>query len=294
MIEVPVRDRPMRGILLLCVAVLGFVCMDALSKSVIAELPVIQVLWARFTFHLLAVVLALRVAGRRLPFASRRPGMQVVRSLTLAVCNFFFTTALAYIQLAEATSINFIGPLFVLVLAGLWLREPIGWRRWGAVGAGLVGVIIILRPGMGVTHPAALLVVLCAALFACYQVMTRILARYDDSLTTIFHTGLSASLVTTLVVPFFWVAPTPAEALMLAAIGALGAVGHYLLILAYASAPASLLAPLSYSQLIWATTLGWLVFADLPDLATLLGGTVIAAGGMLSLAEGRRLSTQAT
>lgn len=292
MTDAPVPDRPLRGIFLLCLAVFGFVCMDTLSKAAIASLPVIQVLWARFSIHLLAVSLALKLSGKRLPPISRRPGLQAVRSLTLALCNFLFTSALAFISLAEATSINFIGPLFVLLLAGWWLKEPIGWRRWVAVGAGLVGVLVIMRPGMGVTHPAALLVVACAALFACYQVMTRLLARHDDALTTIFHTGVAASVVTSLVVPFFWVMPSPGQALMLVLIGALGGLGHYLLILAYSSAPASLLAPLSYSQLIWATALGWLAFGDLPDLATLAGGAIIAAGGLLSLSEGRKLSAK--
>lgn len=290
MTAAPAPDRPLQGILLLCVAVLGFVCMDTLAKATIATLPVIQVLWARFAIHLLAVSVALRLAGKRLPPRSSRPLLQVVRSLTLALCNFLFTSALAFIPLAEATSINFIGPLFVLLLAGWWLGEPIGWRRWVAVAAGLAGVVIVLRPGMGVTHPAALLVVACALLFAAYQVMTRLLAGHDDPLTTIWHTGFAATIATSLAVPFFWVAPDLWGALSLLAIGALGGIGHYLLILAYGAAPASLLAPLNYAQLVWASILGFLAFGDVPDLATLLGGAVIAAGGLLSLSEGRKLA----
>ncbi|MCC7283334.1 MAG: DMT family transporter [Acetobacteraceae bacterium] len=264
--------------------------MDVLIKAATATLPVVQILWARFVIQFAIVSLALPLAGKRLPPVSRRPRLQAVRSLTLALCNLCFTAAIAFIPLAEATAINFLAPLLVLVLAGWWLRETIGWRRWTAVGAGLLGVVIILRPGMGVTHPAAFLVLGTALLFSVYSVMTRLLARYDDSLTTIWHTGLAASIATSLVVPFFWVTPGPWGIAALLAIGVLGAIGHYLLILAYAAAPASLLAPFSYTQLVWAALFGWLVFADIPDLPTLLGGLVIAAGGLLSIAEGGRLA----
>jgi drug/metabolite transporter (DMT)-like permease len=283
-------DRPLRGILLMSAAVLGFVCMDVLIKAATANLPVLQILWARFVIQLATVSLAVRVAGKRLPPVSRRPWLQAVRSLTLALCNLCFTAAIAFIPLAEATAINFLAPLLVLVLAGWWLGERIGWRRWAAVGAGLVGVVIIMRPGMGVTHPAAFLVLVTAMLFAVYAVMTRLLARHDDALTTIWHTGLAASLVTSLAVPFVWVTPSPWGMVSLLAIGILGGIGHYLLILAYAAAPASLLAPFSYTQLIWASLFGWLVFADIPDLPTILGGLVIAAGGVLSVVEGRRMA----
>jgi drug/metabolite transporter (DMT)-like permease len=286
-------DRPLRGILLMSGAVLGFVCMDVLIKAATASLPVVQILWARFVIQLVTVSLALSVVGKRLPPVSRRPGLQAVRSLLLALCNLCFTAAIAFIPLAEATAINFLTPLLVLVLAGWWLKEAIGWRRWVAVGAGLVGVVIILRPGMGVTHPAAFLVLVTAALFAVYTVMTRLLARHDDSLTTIWHTGLAASIATTLVVPLFWVTPTAWGVASLLVIGILGGIGHYLLILAYATAPASLLAPFSYTQLVWASLFGWLVFSDIPDLPTLVGGVVIAAGGLLSVVEGRRITRAA-
>ena len=293
MSEQATPDRPLRGVALISIAVLGFVCMDTLTKSAVATLPVLQILWARFTIHLITVSLALGVAGKRLPPLSRRPWLQAVRSLLLMTCTLTFTVALAYVPLADATSINFLSPLLVLVLAGWWLKESISWRRWVAVGAGLVGVVIILRPGFGGTHPAALLVLVTASLFAVYQVLTRVVARHDDALTTIWHTGLAASIVTSVLVPFVWVTPSAWGMLRLLLIGTLGGLGHYLLILAYAQAPASLLAPLSYTQLVWASLLGWLVFGDVPDLPTLLGGVVIAAGGMLSIAEGGRLAAAA-
>lgn len=271
-------------------ALLCFVGMDALIKAATVWLPVLQILWARFVVHLLCVALALKLTGRRVLPVSNRPGLQAVRSLVLAVCNLTFTAAIAFIPLAEATAINFIAPLFVLVLSGWWLKEAVGWRRWATVAIGIVGVLIILRPGTGATHPAAFLVLVTAVLFAVYAVMTRLLARHDDAMTTIFHTGLAASAVTTLAVPFVWVTPPAIGIAQLVVIGALGSFGHYLMILAYAAAPASLLAPFGYTQLVWASLFGWLVFADVPDLPTILGGCVIALGGVLSVIEGRRLA----
>lgn len=283
-------DRPLRGIALMMGALLCFVGMDVLIKAATATQPVLQILWARFVVHLACVALALKLTGRRVPPVANKPGLQAVRSLVLAVCNLCFTAAIAFIPLAEATAINFIAPLFVLVLAGWWLNETIGWRRWATVGIGIAGVLVILRPGMGVTHPAAFLVLGTAVLFAVYAVLTRLLARHDDSLTTIFHTGLAASLVTSIAVPFVWVTPSLSGVAQLVVIGALGSLGHYLMILAYAAAPASLLAPFGYTQLVWAALFGWLVFADIPDGATIVGGLVIALGGILSVLEGRRLA----
>jgi drug/metabolite transporter (DMT)-like permease len=281
-------ERPLRGILMLFAAVLCFVGMDTLIKAATATLPAVEILWARFIVHMITVSVAVRISGRRLPPVSRKPWVQAGRSLLLAACNLTFTAAIAFIPLVEATAINFLSPLLVLLLAGAWLGESIGWRRWAAVGAGLLGVLIILRPGLGVSHPAAFLVVVTAALFAVYSVLTRWLARHDDALTTIWHTGFAGTIATSLVVPFVWVTPDWWGVASLLLLGLLGSLGHYLLILAYSAAPASTLAPWGYSQLIWAALFGWLAFGDVPDAATLVGGLVIVAGGFLSIAEGRR------
>lgn len=285
-------DRPLRGIVLLTAALLCFVGMDVLIKDATATLPAVQILWARLIVHLVSVSAALKLSGRRFAPVSRRPGLQAVRSLTLTFCNLTFTIAVTYIPLAEATAIGFLSPLIVLVLAGWWLRETITPRRWLAVGIGLVGVAVILRPGLGVTHPAAFLVLATAVLYAFYAVLTRLLARHDESQTTIFHTGLAGSLLTSVIVPFIWVAPSAIGWAKLVALGLFGALGHYLLILAYAVAPASLLAPVGYTQLIWASFFGWLVFADVPDGPTLVGAAVIAGGGLISIAEGRRAAAE--
>lgn len=273
------------GVALQLVALATFVCMDTLVKLLTATFAVPQLMWARFLFGFLAVAVALRLARGRLPWRSRAPGLQTLRSLMLAVSNVSFTSALAYIPLADATAVGFASPLMTVALAAIWLRERVGWRRWLGVAIGLAGVGIVLRPPFlfagEPVHWATLLPLITAAAFAVYQILTRKLAAVDDPRTTMLHTNLAAGLAVCLVQPLVWRTPEPFEWGLLVILGLLGGMGHGLLVLAFARAPASLLAPLSYTQMLWATLAGLLVFADMPDLTTLAGMAVIAIGGVL-------------
>jgi drug/metabolite transporter (DMT)-like permease len=256
-----------RGVLLYLGALALFASMDACTKHLVGGLPVIEVMWARFSFHLLTVAIALRLVGQRLPWRPRAPRLQCLRSLALASCTLLFVAALARIPLAEATAVNFAGPLFTVLLAVLWLHERVGWQKWAGVAAGLAGVLIILRPFGTAFHPVALLALGSAAINAFYLVLTRRLAAADTPQTTIFHTGLWAALAASLVVPFVWVTPNAGAWAGLIAIGVLGGLSHFLLVLAYQRAPASLLA----------------LFGELPDAAMVLGAAVIIGGGLLAL-----------
>ncbi len=273
------------GVALQLTALVIFVGMDTLVKLLASRYAVPQLMWARFLFGFLVVALALRLTTGHLPWRSRAPGLQATRSLLLAVCNLMFSTALVFLPLADATAIGFAAPLLTVALAAVWLKESVGWRRWAGVVIGLVGVLVAIRPpfltGGAPMHWAALLPLGTAAAFAVYQILTRRLAAVDSSRTTILHTGFAATLATSLVQPFVWIWPTAFDWVLLVLLGVLGGVGHGLLVLAYARAPVSLLSPLSYAQLVWATLAGILVFADWPDLATLVGGVVIAVGGVL-------------
>lgn len=281
------------GVALQLAALATFVCMDTLVKLLTARFAVPQLMWARFLFGAITVTLFLRLVSGPLPWRSRAPWLQLARSLALAASNLTFSTALAYVPLADATAVGFASPLLTVALASVWLGEKVGPRRWIGVGAGMAGVLIVVRPpflfGGATFHWALLLPLVTAAFFAVYQILTRKLAGLDDPRTTILHTGLAASLVPTLLLPFSWSSPEPVEWGLLVLLGLLGGAGHGLLVLAYARAPASLLAPLSYTQMIWAMLAGLLVFGDRPDLAGLAGMAVIAAGGVLvALPAGRR------
>jgi drug/metabolite transporter (DMT)-like permease len=273
------------GVALQLSALAPFVAMDTIIKLLTADFPVAQVMWARFVFGFLAVALALRVIAGRVPWRSHAPGLQTLRSLILALCNLLFTIALVHIPLADATAVGFASPLFTVALAALWLQEPVGWRRWAGVAIGLGGVVVLLRPpflfGAAPAHWAMMLPLGTAALFAVYQILTRRLAAVDDPRTTILHTSFAAGLVTTAALPFDWVWPSAGGWAALLLLGVLGGAGHGLLVMAFARAPASLLAPMSYTQMIWAVLAGLLVFGDVPDALTLTGMAVIAAGGVL-------------
>jgi drug/metabolite transporter (DMT)-like permease len=273
-------DRPGLGISLMMGALFLFVMMDSAIKATVQGLPVLQVLWARFLFHMIVVSAALALTGRRLPPRTGAPRLQVVRSLCLAAANLFFTAALVHVPLAECVAIGFVSPLIVTLLAARVLKEPVGWQRWTGILFGFAGVLIIIRPGAGVTHPAALFVLITAVVFAIYSVLTRRLAGVDDAFTTIFHTGVAATVVTTLIVPFVWVWPSAQQWALLALLGVLGGVGHFLLILAYQRAQASVLAPFAYTQIVWATLAGFLLFGELPDGVAFIGALVVVAGGL--------------
>ncbi len=273
-------DRPALGIVLMLGALLLFVMMDSAIKTSVQSLPVLQVLWARFLFHMIIVSAALAATGRRLPPRTGAPKLQIVRSLCLAVANLLFTAALVHVPLAECVAIGFASPLIVTLLAARVLKEKVGWQRWTGIIVGFVGVLVIIRPGAGVTHPAAFLVLGTALVFAIYSVLTRRLAGVDDAFTTIFHTGVAATALTTLIVPFVWVWPTLGEWALLAVLGMLGGLGHFLLILAYQRAQASVLAPFTYTQIVWATLAGYLLFGEMPDEVALAGALVVAAGGL--------------
>jgi drug/metabolite transporter (DMT)-like permease len=280
------------GVVLYLCALAMFASMDASTKSLVGaagglQLPVTEVMWARFLFSLLAVVIALVATGQRLPWRARAPRLQILRSLCLASCNLLFALALVHVRLADATAINFAGPVITVVLAAAWLKESVGWRRWVGVGVGMLGVLLVLRPGQGAVHPAGFYAFGCAFMFAVYQILTRKLAGIDSARTTILQTGLWSTLACSVLAPFDWVWPDVRGWAVMVALGVLGAGGHFLLVLAYARAPASVLAPLGYSSLVWSTLFGILLFSEMPDLATLAGAAVIAASSLLVIRTGK-------
>lgn len=277
---------PLIGLLLQLSALALFVAMDVTIKLLTAGYPVPQIMFVRFAIHMLLVSLAIRLATGALPWRSRAPGLQALRSLCLAGTNLIFSFALARIPLADASAVSFASPIFTVALAAFWLGEGVGPRRWIGVAIGLAGVAVALRPpfltGGEAAHWALALPLASALIFAVYQILTRRLAAVDDARTTILHTGIAAAIVTGLAQPFVWTWPSTADWALLIGLGVLGSAGHYLLVLAFARAPASLLAPMTYTQLIWATAASALIFGDVPDGWTLFGALVIAGGGLLA------------
>ncbi len=281
---------PMLGIALMVLAVSTFTCMDASSKYLSAYYPIPTIVWARYVFQLLLMAAAL---GPRYGLALVRPQnlrLQVVRGLVLAAASLVFLAALSRMPLPEASSIAFMAPLLVTVLAGPMLHERVERRTWLGLLAGFAGVLMIVRPGGGLFTWVAVFPLASACLMAVYQLLTRKLAGRDRPLTTLFYPAIVGTVVVPIAFPFAFQMPgQPLHFALFVAIGFMGGLGHFFLIRAYDHAPASMLGPFMYSQLAMAIFLGWLVFGHLPDGFSLAGMAVIAGSGlMLALSHRRR------
>ena len=284
MASTPTLERappaPGRGIFLFLAAVLSFAVLDTIAKHMTREFHVVQIAWGRYVFHAAFLAVLMPSHGILRPFRSLRPWFQIIRATLLAAVTLLFFTAVSFLPLTETTAIGFVTPLFVTALAHLVLKEKVGVRRWSAVLVGFVGVLIVIRPGLGVVHWAAFIVVVMAMMNALYHLATRMLAGVDAPPTTIFYSGIVGALAFSIIVPFFWRAPSLVGWAEMVIIGFLGGLGHYLLIRAYEYAPASTMAPYSYTQIVWITALGYAVFGDFPDRWTLIGTTIIVASGI--------------
>jgi drug/metabolite transporter (DMT)-like permease len=267
-----------------------FGCLDTLSKYLVAYYPASALVWLRYVLQTLVMMaIFLPRMGLRLVRTSS-PGLQLVRGLMLVVSSVVFVLALLRMQIAEVASIVFLAPIIVALAGGPLLGERVAARTWLALAGGFTGVLLIIRPGGGAFTWWALLPLACAFMFAGYQILTRKLAsRGDDPITTLFFPGLIACFVVPPVFPGAFAVPTvPLHAGMLAVIGILGALGHFMLIRAHALAPATVLSPFGYAQLVVVLTLGWLVFGQLPDGIALTGIALIAGSGLGLIIASRR------
>jgi len=277
------------GILLMVLAVSTFTCMDATSKYLSAYYPIPSIVWARYVFQFLLMAAAL---GPRYGMGLVRTAnlrLQIVRGLILAVSSLVFLGALSRMPLPEASSIAFMAPLIIAVLAGPVLHERVERRTWLGLGAGFAGVLMIVRPGGGLFTWVALFPLCSACLMAVYQLLTRKLAGRDRALTTLFYPAIVGTVIVPLAFPFAIVLPSqPLHLALFVAIGFMGAIGHFFLIKAYEHATASMLGPFMYSQLAMALLLGWAVFGHLPDGFSFAGMLVIAGSGLMLVLSHRR------
>ncbi|NQW09883.1 MAG: DMT family transporter [Alphaproteobacteria bacterium] len=292
--SIPVPSGAARGILLILAANFCFAFMDATSKTLVVDYSVAQILWVRFAFFAaFATVWAMARGGLREGFGSQHPGLQVMRALILVAEIVCFVFAFRYMALADTHAIAAVYPLIITALSALVLREAVGLRRWTAVAVGFLGILVILRPGFGVFDPVALLPLAGAALFAVYQIMTKVVARTDGTVTIMLYTGWIGFAATSVVGPFQWTAPDAAGWITLFLAGVFGIIGHLLVIKALEAAPASALQPFNYTLLVWATLVGFLMFGDLPDLWTVAGATIVVGSGIYTWWRERRRAAEA-
>lgn len=273
----------MLAILLMCAAVTFFSCLDAMAKHIVTftDIPPAEVIWLRFVGQVVFMCAIVGPAAVPQLLRTKRPRLQALRSLLMALTTAGNFVAVKYLRLDQTVSIAFLAPLAVALLAGPILGEYVGWRRMIAILTGFLGILIVVRPGIADVHPAILASLASMTFYSLFMITTRKLSGIDPPMTTLF----CSMIVGTVGGAFFalpvWVWPTDIwQWLQLASLGALGGLGHYILIFAYQHAPASVVSPFLYFQLLSMVTLGYLVFGDLPDAWTLVGASVVIASGI--------------
>jgi drug/metabolite transporter (DMT)-like permease len=256
---------------------------------------VVMIAWMRYTINTVFMALTLAPLYRRRTghsiLRSSKPVLQIVRAALLLLSTMVFFSVLKIVPLSEGTAMNFCAPLLVLAISPWLLKERSYPSRWVAVAIGFAGMLIVVRPGGAIIPAGVLLGAASAILFAAISVLTRKTNQTDPPIVTLFYGGLVGMLISTAIVPFFWNShvPTAREWMILASTGITSTVGHYFVNSAYKHAEASLLTPFAYLQIISATTMGWLVFNQLPDGLTALGIGIICASGMgIAYVEHRR------
>lgn len=289
------RRQRLTGIALMCSAVALFACLDTTAKYLNTQMDTLEIAWARYTSAFLLTLIVSNPLMQPGLLRTRQPKLQIARAVLLVGSTALNFLALRWLQLDEALSIIFTFPFIVAIAAGPMLGEWIGWRRWLAIAFGFAGVLLITRPGLGGMHPAALLSLAATVCYGLYAVITRIVSRTDSNQTSLFYANFIGALVMLPVIPFVWA--TPANwliALMLVGTGVLGSAGHFCLIAGHKLAPASVLSPFVYTQLIWVVILGYLVFDHVPTGWTMAGAAMVIGSGLYLLYRERKLGKTTT
>ena len=282
--------RPALGIALIIGSCSCFASMDSVVRHLGGFLPVLLILWARYSFQALAMALWLgwqwaKQPGAK-PFHAAHPKFQVMRGMLLLATSAICFYGVQQMPVAEFTAINMLSPVLITLLAGLLLKEQVSALRWALVIGGFAGALIVIRPGSGLFGWVVLYPLSCAIFYACFQILTSKLALLESPYTTHFYTGLTGMLLLSLLIAggdFKFLAAVqsaaPWQLGLLALIGLLGTFGHLLLILALGLAPTGTLMPFVYVQIAVAAAIGWLAFDHAPDGYAWIGITVLSASG---------------
>jgi drug/metabolite transporter (DMT)-like permease len=281
-------NRTALGAALTVLAMLSFAAMDAMSKWLVADYPIGQMMWIRYGVFCLFAWAVVRRRGLLASARTGRPWLQGGRALLGLIESVVFVLAFRYLPLADAHALAATSPLMVIVLGVLFLGERAGLARWLAVLAGFIGMLLIVRPGFRTLDWPLLLPALGAFMWAVYQILTRLSARSDSPDTTLVWSAFTAFAATTFIGPWDWQWPDAAGWGLMFAAALLGAAAHYALIRALDYAEAGAVQPYSYTLLVWVTILGAIVFGDFPDGWTILGAAVIVGSSLYAWYRDRR------
>lgn len=279
----PLQQNALKGFLLATAGLFLFACMDSTTKYLTIHYNVPFVVAMRYIVHFLLMIMILAPRHSAHLVHTQRTSLVVARAVVLTIASLCMGMALHRMPLAETTAINFLAPTLVALLAGSILGEKIGGWGWAAIVTGFVGVLLIARPSSGLDAVGVMFALGAAAANATYQLLSRLLASTEKAIALLFYTALIGSIIFGIALPWFWEneAPSKLELILLLSMGLSGGLGHYLFTLAYRHAGASMLAPMTYLQLLWAGLLGWIIFGTIPDSMSLMGMAVIAASGLI-------------
>jgi drug/metabolite transporter (DMT)-like permease len=273
-------DRPFRGIAMILASTVFLGASDVTAKYLSATLPSIEIAWIRFLVFAMIMVPAMLPVSPLYALQSDRKGLHVMRGVTLLLSSLLFISGLGFLPIAEASATGFVSPLFVTALSIFFLSERVGMRRWIATAVGLIGVLIILRPGSSAFHPAAFFPIVSALAWACTLIMTRMMSGREHAITTMTYSSIVGVCIVSALVPFVWVAPSWHDILFGILIGVASTAGQWIVVLAFRYADASVLAPFQYTQLLWVSILGFMIFGEVPDTWTVTGAAFIVASGL--------------
>ncbi|WP_029061692.1 DMT family transporter [Labrenzia sp. DG1229] len=288
------RAQATIGIVLMSVGIASLSVSDAIAKALTAGYSPIQILFIRNLIALpFAVVIALSMGG---PGALRsyRPAAHLLRGVFWLLAAVLFFTGLKHLEIAEATALVFVAPVFITAISALFLKETVGWRRWLAVLAGFAGVLVIVRPGAGTFQNESLLPIATAFLYAILMISARWVDPRESVWTLMLYLVGAGALLSALAVPFAWVEIQSGDVWMFVGIAIFGTAGITLITQAFRFASAATVAPFEYSALIWATLLGWIIWDEIPDMLTYVGAGIIILSGCYIVFREQKLQSEET
>jgi drug/metabolite transporter (DMT)-like permease len=273
-------DHPFKGIALILASTIFLGTSDVTAKYLSATLPSIEITWIRFLTFALIMVPAMVPGSPLFALQTNRLSLHLLRGLGILGSSLFFISGLRFLPIAEASATGFVAPLIVTALSIFLLGEKVGLRRWIATGVGLIGVLVILRPGTGAFHPAAFFPLVSALCWACTLIITRMMSGTERAVTVMAYSSIVGVVMLSGLVSSVWVTPTWHDIAFGIFIGIASTLGQWIVVLAFRYADASVLAPFSYTQLLWVSVLGFLIFGEVPDVWTVTGAGFIVASGL--------------
>ena len=254
--------------------------MDGFAKYLSADLPVLQITWARYFFTVAFTFPIMFLFFRKNLVWTDKPKLQITRGIILLTANICFFYAISIISLAKALTLAFVAPLIVTAFSPIFLGERVGFMRWSAVIIGFIGSLVVIRPGFVEINLASIAALGTGVMYGFYLIITRKLSKSDNPLLTLLLTGVVGAIIISFVMPFVWVKPNFNQWSIMAAIGIFACLGHFFLILSLKYADASKLAPFSYFEIITNIIIGYYFFSDFPDNWTFLGLFIIVLSGI--------------